>query len=53
MKSDINCNNEKRTTRSKNKDKFGVDQCKLMTNLLFGKRIENVEGHNDTKIANN
>ena len=32
MKPYINFNNEKRTECSKNKDKFGVDQCKLSKN---------------------
>ena len=40
MKPYINFNNEKRTECSKNKDKFGVDQCKLYNNSLFGKQIE-------------
>ena len=53
MKSYIEFNNEKRTKSSKNKDKFGVDQSKLMNNSVFGKQIENVEGYKDTRIANN
>ena len=42
MKSFINFNNEKGTECSKNEDKFGVDQCKLMNNSIFGKQIDNV-----------
>ena len=53
MKPYINFNNEKRTECSKNKDKFGVDQCKLYNNSLFGKQIEDNEKYKDTKIANN
>ena len=40
MKPYINFHNEKRTECSKNKDKFGVDQYKLLNNSLFGQQIE-------------
>ena len=53
MKPYINFNNEKRTECSKNKDKFGVDQCKLLNNSLFGQQIEDNEKYKDTRIANN
>ena len=53
MKSYITFNNEKRTECSINKDKFGVEQCKLMNNANFGKQIENVRKYKDTRIANN
>ena len=53
MKPCINFNNEKRTECSKNKDKFGVDQCKLLNNSLFGKQIEENGKYKDTRIANN
>ena len=53
MKPYINFNNEKRTQCSKNKDKFGVDQCKLSNNSLFGKQIEDNENYKDTWIADN
>ena len=36
-----------------NKDKFGVDWCKLMNNATFNKQIENVRKYKDTRIANN
>ena len=36
-----------------NKDKFGVDRCKLMNNATFNKQIENVRKYKDTRIANN
>ena len=39
METYIIFNNEKRTECSKNKDKFGVDQHKLMNNSLFGQQI--------------
>ena len=53
MKSYIVFNNEKRTECSINKDKFGVDQCKLMNNANFRKQVENVRKYKDTRIANN
>ena len=53
MKSYIVFNNEKRTECSINKDKFGVDRCKLMNNANFRKQIENVRKYKDTRIANN
>ena len=53
MKSYITFNNEKRTEYLINKDKFGVDRCKLMNNANFGKQIENVRKYKDTRIANN
>ena len=53
MKSYITSNNEKGTECSINKDKFGVDWCKLMNNANFGKQIENVIKYKDTRIANN
>ena len=53
MKPYINFNNEKRTECSKNKGKFGVDQCKLSNNSLFHKQIEDNEKYKDTRIANN
>ena len=40
MKPYITFNNEKRTECSIKKDKFGVDQCKLINNANFGKQIE-------------
>ena len=43
METYIIFNNEKRTECSKNKDKFGVDQRKLMNNSLFGKQINPVQ----------
>ena len=36
-----------------NKDKFGVDPCKLMNNATFNKQIENARKYKDTRIANN
>ena len=42
----------KKTECSINKDKFGVDRCKLMKNANFGKEIENVRKYKDTRIAN-
>ena len=53
MKPYINFNNEKRTQCSKTKDKFGVDQCKLSNNSLFGKQIEDNENYKNTWIADN
>ena len=53
MKPYINFNNEKRTQCSKTKDKFGVDQCKLSNNSLFGKQIEDNENYKDTWITDN
>ena len=53
MKPYINFNNEKRTECSKNKEKFRVDQCKLLNNSLFGKQIEENGKYKDTRIANN
>ena len=53
MKPYITFNNEKRTECSIKKDKFVVDQCKLMNNANFGKQIENVKKYKDTRIANN
>ena len=53
MKPYINFNKEKRTECSKSKDKFGVDQCKLLNNSLFGQQIEDNEKYKDTRIANN
>ena len=53
MKPYIKFNNEKRTECSKNKHKFGVDQCKLLNNSLFGKQIEDNGKYKDTRIANN
>ena len=41
MKPYISFNDEKRTECSKNRDKFGADQCKWRNNLNFGKQIEN------------
>ena len=52
-KSYITFNNEKRSECSIKRDKFGVDQCKLMNNVNFGKQMENVKEHKDTRIANN
>ena len=37
----ITFDNEKKTECSINKDKFGVDWCKLTKNVNFGKQIEN------------
>ena len=48
MKPYINFNNEKRTQCSKTKDKFGVDQCKLSNNSLFGKQTEDNENYKNT-----
>ena len=48
IKPDITINNEKRTECSINKDKFGVDRCKLMNNANFGKQIENIKKYKDT-----
>ena len=53
MKPYITFNNEKRTECSIEKDKFGVDRCKLMSNANFGKQIENMKKYKDTRIANN
>ena len=53
MKDYIVFNNEKRTECSKNKDKFGVEQCKLSNISLFGKQIKNPEKYKHTRIANN
>ena len=53
MKPYINFNNEKRTECSKNKDKFRVDQCKLLNNSLFGKQIEDDGKYKDIRIGNN
>ena len=53
MKDYIVFNNEKRTECSKNKDKFGVEQCKLYNISLFGMQIKNPEKYKHTRIANN
>ena len=53
MKPYITFNNEKRNECSIKRDKFGVDQCKLMNNVNFGKQMKNVKEHKDTRIANN
>ena len=44
---------KKESNTQKNKDKFGVDHCKLINNSLFGKQIENVERCKDSRTANN
>ena len=49
----ITFDNEKKTECSINKDKFGVDQCKLTKNVNFRKQIENVRKYRDTRIAHN
>ena len=53
MKPYITFNNGKRTECSKNKDKLGVDQCKLYNNSRFGKQIEDPEKYKDNSITNN
>ena len=53
MKPYIFLNNEKRTERSINKDKIGVELFKLISNSNFGKQIENVTKYKDTRIVNN